>query len=141
MKLSLFLLFISLVAGDSGYLLLQKTIDSEYAVHAPDVKFKVILDIFNAGKGTAYEVRVEDSWPAGFVVDGSNVATFAEIPAEGHQSFNFTVTPKQAGEYETPRAVVTYQVSLDGANQTAFSTSQGSLRVIDHQLYNKLTAK
>jgi len=119
-------------------------LDSDHPFFAAGVDFTVLIDVYNAGDGAAYDVTIEDDkWPDSFkLTSGERTARFAEIPAKDKQSFNYTLTAPVPGELEPARATVSYQYQLDVPTyQYGLSTGQGNISIIDAYTYSRLTSQ
>lgn len=144
----LLLCFVSAVvcqdgSAGRGRLVVQKKLHTEYPeVFAKGQNFTVQITVHNIGDAAAYGVKVNDAWaPEAFeVAEGATALSWEEIAAGASVSSNYSVTPTLEADYFSGPAEVTYQATLDGAAQTASSSALGWMRIINDELYARLTA-
>jgi len=106
--------------------------------------FTVEVGIYNIGEGAAFDVTIEDAWPAAqfTVLDGVNKATFESIPAGGVRWLNQSLVATFDGEFAGFEATVSYKAGeKDAEAVNAVSTPMRTITFLDEALFEKVTAK
>jgi len=108
---------------------------------ALDAPINVTLSIFNAGDVPARDIKLEDSWLAGFELSGPvGPWTWEEIAPGASVNVSYFVTPTQQGGFDSTPARVTYTPAEGAAPQIGYSSSATNLNVISSEVFSKLTS-
>jgi len=137
---------VAVSAEGEGNLILQKSVRSDTpGLFALGNNFTVTLSVFNIGTGSAFDVAVSDEWNLEEfeLVDGAMSKSWAEIPAEGSETFEFGLIPKVEGRFPGFRGAVEYNAEAgeDVEQQVGLSTGMGEMTIISQELYAKITDK
>lgn len=133
----------------NGRLLVHKQLETDPAmVFASGKNFTVKFDIYNVGDSSAYDININDVWPAttaegaeGFVLlEGSMDFQLEELAAGDHKSWEFTMAPFFEGNFAGARAEVTYLPTAEGEAVQARSTEPGRMSVFSAENYLKYFA-
>ena len=146
-----FLRFLSLSsvvasAVATGNLLVHKQLVTDPPmVFSTGSNFTVKFDIHNVGDSPAYDIAINDPWPAttqegaeGFVLaDGSMDFALEELRAGETKSWEFTMVPYFEGNFPGVRADITYLPSEDGELVRSRSSDPGRIVVYSAENYLK----
>jgi len=114
-------------ASGSARLLVQKSLDhhtlfpQNFALDSP---INVTLTVRNAGDVAATDIKLEDSWLAGFELSGPvGPWTWEELAPGASVNVSYFVTPTQQGPFESSPARVTYNRG-EGGQQVSNGASR-----------------
>jgi len=146
LKLFAFALLVSFCAAEpTALLIVQKSITTPENVFAVGINFTVTLDIINIGDRSATDVQVTDPWPLQSfqVVEGTNEASWEEIPAGEKVSHSFTFQPNQDGVLSGFNAILKYTAVDDeeAEPQTGASSHMYQMTIYPRAAYDRYVAK
>jgi len=147
---ALLAVFVAGVVAQEGNLIVHKQVLSDYPdVYSTGMNFTVKMTVYNIGDGSAFDVKVKDTWPSSTssgtdafkLVAGSFTSKWAEITSGASVSANYTVLPTFEGRFEGARATGSYKITKDGASKKVLSTAGASMQVISEEQFSKYFAK
>merc|ERR1719424_954105 len=117
-------------------------------VFSAGTNFTVKFDITNVGDSSAYDININDPWPAttqegaeGFVLaDGEMELAIEELGAGESKSWEFTMVPYFEGNFKGMRAEISYLPSAEGDIVQARSSDPGRINVFSAENYLKYFA-
>jgi len=120
--------------GPEGSLIIRKQVTQDLGYFGVGEEMIVMIEIFNVGEGSAYDVTVTEKWPEdGFeLVTGEATTVIDEIEAGGENKFNVTYKCLQQGVFDGFRADVTY-APTNGQRDTprqAYSTGMQKMYIL-----------
>jgi len=126
----------------SARLLVLKQIDSDEPVERDNLT--ATITIYNVGDSPAFEVEIEDHWPASLVdkVSGELSHTFAQIKAHDNATHTLVVRANTAGLLHIPPAKITYRMAPKAAHgEVVYSNTIDHLQVLTLAAYDKRHTK
>ena len=127
---------------DRARVLVYKQLMTDPVVEGQDMT--LTYSVFNVGKSSAFDVVVQDKWPEEIWerVEGDPLASFPVVEPNSNVTYNVTLKPLKAGQFESERASVTYAFGPEGnLEQTSgFSTDLLPMVVLSALEYEHMTA-
>ena len=138
----LFALFVILALAEPK-IIFNKGVDAPTNYIGENHDFTIMYTLYNVGEDAAYNVTINDQWPAeGFDHNGAYPIFIEEIPAGEKYEYNVTATPRQSGYLETARAQLSY-LYIDEQEEShvhnAFSSTIGTLPILPEAQYINAT--